>query len=586
MTPSLHPNRRDFIRTVATGTLAVGTAGALTGCEGGLFDFLHGVASGDPLHDRVILWTRITPDAAMLDALARLEREAPTDPKARQQLAQARSIALRWEVSPDRHFLHVVARGEAHARAENDYTVKIDATGLRPGMSYWYRFQCLGIESPLGRTRTLPQGEVEQVRLAVFSCSNYPAGYFNVYGAAAKLTEVDAALHLGDYIYEYAKDGYATAHAEQLGRVSEPAGELLTLADYRRRYSQYRQDADLQAVHAALPFIAVWDDHELANDAWREGAENHTPGTEGDWAARRAAALRAYHEWMPTRLPDAKRPERIFRSFDFGNLVSLHMLDTRVIGRDQQLELASYSGPTGFDGARFAADLADPARQLLGAEQSAWLGTQLARSNAQWQVLGQQVLMGRMNVPAPLLLGQITVSGYAALVAKAQATPGALTPQETAILQAPAIPYNLDAWDGYAAARETVLATARSLDKNLVVLAGDTHNAWASNLTDLQGRAVGVEFATPSVSSPGFEAIFPNEPPLAFAEALQQLIGPLVYADTSRRGFMVVTATREAMEAQWTYVDTVVSRRYETAAGPTLRTLPGATGRRIEQAVE
>ena len=581
MTHSAHPNRRDFIRTVAAGTLAVGTATTLSGCEGGLFDFLHGVASGDPLQDRVLLWTRITPDAAMLDALAKLEREARSDARARQQLAQAKNVPVQWEVARDSHFRQVVARGTVQASAERDHTVKVDADGLRAGTTYWYRFQCLGICSPVGRTRTLPRGGVEQVRFAVFSCSNYPAGYFNVYGAAAKLTDVDAALHLGDYIYEYAKDGYATELAEQLGRVSEPAGELLTLADYRKRYSQYRQDADLQAVHAALPFIAVWDDHEIANDAWREGAENHTPGTEGDWPTRRAAALQAYHEWMPTRLPDAKRPERIFRSFDFGDLVSLHMLDTRVIGRDQQLELTSYIGPTGFDGARFAADLANPARQLLGAEQTAWLGTQLARSSAQWQVLGQQVLMGRMNVPAPLLLGQITVSGYAALVAKAQGNPGALTPQEVAILQAPAIPYNLDAWDGYAAARETVLATARSLDKNLVVLAGDTHNAWASDLTDLQGDAVGVEFATPSVSSPGFEAIFPNEPPLALAGALQQLIGPLVYTDTSRRGFMVITATRDAMQAEWTYVDTVTSHQYQTAQGPALRTLPGAAGRRI-----
>lgn len=582
MTHTPHPNRRDFIRTVAAGTLAVGTATTLSGCEGGLFDFVHGVASGDPLQDRVMLWTRITPDAAMLEALAKLEREAHTDARARQQLAEAKNVPVQWEVARDRHFRQVVARGTVQASPERDHTVKVDAGGLRAGTTYWYRFQCLGIVSPVGRTRTLPRGGVEQVKFAVFSCSNYPAGYFNVYGAAAKLTDADAALHLGDYIYEYSKDGYASALAEQLGRVSEPAGELLTLADYRKRYAQYRQDADLQAVHAALPFIAVWDDHEIANDTWREGAENHTPATEGDWAARRAAALQAYHEWMPTRLPDAKRPERIFRSFDFGDLVSLHMLDTRVIARDQQLELTNYVGQSGFDGARFAADLANPARQLLGAEQTAWLTTQLARSSAQWQVLGQQVLMGRMNVPAPLLLGQTTVSGYAALVAKAQTNPGSLTPQELAILQAPAIPYNLDAWDGYAAARETVLATARSLDKNLVVLAGDTHNAWASDLADLQGRAVGVEFATPSVSSPGFETIFPNEAPLAFAAALQQLIGPLVYADTGRRGFMVITATRSALRAQWTYVDTVTSRQYQVVEGPVLQTLPGAAGRRIE----
>ncbi|GAB4561033.1 MAG: alkaline phosphatase D family protein [Rhizobacter sp.] len=584
MTPAAHPNRRDFIRTVAAGTLAVGSATVLSGCEGGLFDFLHGVASGDPLQDRVMLWTRVTPDAAMLDAIAKLEREAGSSAEARKQLVQVKRVPLLWEVARDRDFHHVVARGTAQALAERDYTLKIDADGLRAGTTYWYRFRCMGVASPTGRTRTLPRGSVEQVKLAVFSCSNYPAGYFNVYGAAAKLEGVDAALHLGDYIYEYAKDGYASSNAEQLGRVSEPAGELLTLAHYRQRYAQYREDADLQAVHAALPFIAVWDDHEIANDTWREGAENHNPATEGVWATRRAAALQAYHEWMPTRLPDAKRPERIFRSFDFGDLVSLHMLDTRVIGRDRQMELSDYVGATGFDGARFATDLADPTRQLLGGEQSAWLTNQMARSTALWQVLGQQVLMGRMNVPAPLLLGQITVSGYAALAAKAQTNPASLTPQELAILQAPSVPYNLDAWDGYAVARETLLGTARSLDKNLVVLAGDTHNAWASDLADLQGNAVGVEFATSSVSSPGFEAIFPNENPQVLAGALQQLIGPLVYTDTSRRGYMLITATRNDLQAQWTYVDTVTSHSYQTAQGPTLRTLPGASGRRIVDA--
>ncbi len=576
-------NRRDFLRTLAAGTVAAGSAGLMAGCEAGACDFLHGVASGDPQNDRVMLWTRVTPDAAMLEMIDTMERAARNgDDESAELLKQARRVPVQWEVARDEDFRHIIARGVARALAERDYTVKVDATGLRAATHYWYRFRCLGALSSAGRTRTLPRGHVEQVRLAVFSCSNYPAGYFNVYGAAAQLEDVDAALHLGDYIYEYDKAGYASAQAAALGRVVDPVSELITLDDYRRRYAQYRTDADLQAVHAALPFIAVWDDHEVANDAWRDGAENHQSATEGTWAARRAAAIQAYHEWMPTRLPDPKRPERIYRSFDFGNLVSLHMLDTRVIGRDQQMDLSNYVGATGFDGARFAADLANPTRQLLGLEQSSWLNNQLARSNARWQVLGQQVLMGRMNVPAPLLLGQISVSGYAVLVAKAQSNPAALTPAELAILGAPAIPYNLDAWDGYAVAREALLGTARSLDKNLVVLAGDTHNAWASDLADLQGNAVGVEFATPSVSSPGFEGIFPAEDPRVFAGALQQLIGPLVYTDTSRRGFMVITATSLDVQAQWTYVDTVTSHTYQTASGPSLRSLPGAGGCKIE----
>jgi alkaline phosphatase D len=330
--------------------------------------------------------------------------------------------------------------------------------------------------------------------------------------------------------------------------------------------------------------IAVWDDHEIANDTWRSGAENHTPATEGDFAARKAAAMQAYHEWMPTRVASA---ERIYRRFDFGNLVSLHMLDTRVIGRDQQLDYANYFTASGFNSSAFTAAVASPTRQLLGAEQTTWLQQQLGSSTATWQVLGQQVLMGRMNIPAPILAEAnapgtgVTVSQYAALAAKAQTAPATLTNTEQAILAQPAIPDNLDAWDGYAAARETVLATARSLDKNLVVLSGDTHNAWANDLQDASGNTVGVEFATSSVSSPGFEEYLPNESPASLAASLTQLIGPLVYCDTARRGYLVLTATPGECRADWVFVNTIASRSYTAVTDRSLRVLPGAANRKV-----
>ncbi len=576
------PNRREFMRTVAVGSMAIGGAASLAGCELGSFDFLHGVASGDPLPHGVILWTRVTADAAMEEAWRELVAEASRSAQARQRLQEARRVPVAWELARDDDFRQMVARGVVEARAESDYTVKVDVGALRPATTYFYRFRCLGAVSPVGRTRTLPRGSVEKVRLAVVSCSNYPAGFFNVYARIAERDDLDAVLHLGDYLYEYPVDGYASAQAAQLGRLVEPATELLGLSDYRTRHAQYKLDPDAQAMHAALPMIAVWDDHEVANDAWRGGAENHTEGLEGSWSARRAAAIQAYHEWMPVRLPDPSRPERIFRSFDFGDLVSLHMLDTRLIGRDRQLALADYIGPTGFDAARFVAAVGDPSRQLLGPEQTAWLQTQMARSSALWQVLGQQVLMARMNVPLPLLTGT-PVSVYAAAAAKAQAGLP-LSAQEQALLAQPSLPYNLDAWDGYAAARETVFGFARALDRNLVVLAGDTHNAWASDLVDASGVAVGVEFATTSVTSPGFEAIFPAEAPAAFAAALQQLIGPLVYADTSRRGYLEVEATRQQVQARWIFVDTVLARGGSAVVGRTLRCLPGAGQRRIVEA--
>ncbi|MDY0056100.1 MAG: alkaline phosphatase D family protein, partial [Methyloversatilis sp.] len=494
-------SRRDFMRGIGAGALAgsavVRSATALAATDS---LFQHGVASGDPLSDRVIIWTRLS----------------PTRPG---------TVAVLWEVALDARFSRIIRRGRVLTGEDIDYTVKADVLGLPAAARLYYRFRADGQLSPVGRTRTLPAGAVEQVKLAVFSCSNYPAGYFHVYAEAAKLDDLHAAIHLGDYIYEYPRGGYASGDAAALGRVSEPAGEILTLDDYRIRHAQYRTDPDLQALHAALPVIAVWDDHEIANDTWRDGAENHSEGLEGVFAERRAAAIKAYHEWMPTRVADPAQPERIYRSFRFGNLLSLHMLDTRVIGRDRQMDYADYFGATGFDGARFAADLADPNRTLLGAEQNDWLGLQLAKSDTTWDVLGQQVLMGRMNIPAPLVLGQISFSAYSALVVKAQTAPATLTPQEQAVLAQPAIPYNLDAWDGYAVARETVLGTARALDKNLVVLSGDTHNAWASDLADFAGRAVGVEFATPGVTSPGFEEYFPSENPLAVAAGLTQIIG-------------------------------------------------------------
>ncbi|SDZ85276.1 alkaline phosphatase D family protein [Acidovorax soli] len=553
--------RRRFVRQMAWGATALGTL-PLAACGGGddpEVRFVHGVASGDPLSDRVILWTRVTPAAG-----------ATAD------------IPVQWELASDAAFTTVVAKGQATATAARDFTVKVDATGLKPATAYHYRFTAYAASSPLGRTRTLPTGSVAQVRLAVFSCANYPAGYFNVYAEAARRSDLDATVHLGDYLYEYARGGYASANAEQLGRLVQPAGEILSLADYRARHAQYRTDPDLQALHAVAPMIAIWDDHEIANDTWANGAENHQSATEGSFATRKAAAMQAYHEWMPTR---NAQPELIYRSFQFGDLVALHMLDTRAIGREEQLDYNNYITASGIDAAGFTAAVGNPARQLMGSTQTQWLQQQMAASSATWQVLGQQVLMGRMNVPAPLLLHfnnpatGVSLSQYSALVAKAQTAPATLTPAEQAILAQPSIPYNLDAWDGYQAARETVLGTARSLGKNLVVLSGDTHNAWANELADMNGNAVGVEFATSSVSSPGFEEYLPKENPAMLAGAFQQLIKTLKYCDTARRGYMLLTATATECRADWVYVNTITSRNYTASTDKSLKVLAGASGR-------
>ncbi len=551
-------DRRQFVQTVIVGAAA---ASALTACGGGgdgsdntdsspTPRFTHGVASGDPLQTAVILWTRA------VDA---------TD--------------VEWEVATDADFTQIAAAGNARTGANRDYTVKVDATDLRPNTAYYYRFFAEGVQSPVGRTKTLPNGTVSQAKIAVFSCSNYPAGYFHVYGEVAKRDDIDVVLHLGDYIYEYSRTGYANEDADALGRTSEPANEILTLRDYRQRYAQYRSDADLQAIHARHPWITVWDDHETANDAYRDGAENHDAATEGTWADRRAAALQAYNEWLPLRPTiSGDTPQNLYRRFDFGDLATLYMLETRLTARTVQLDYANFTNADGsFNGGAFGLAMADPSRTLLGSEQFNWLQSQMAASTATWQVLGQQVLMGRMNVPSPLVTFQVTFGEYTAIAAKAQTDPTSLTATEQAILAAPSIPYNLDAWDGYVVERERIFGVARALNKNLVALAGDTHNAWANNLTDLNNAPVGVEFATPSVSSPGLENIFVGENMDAFAAGLTQLIGPLQYTNLQHRGYLTVTFTPAEARADWTYVSTVKARSYSllTNYAASLRTLPG-----------
>ncbi len=549
--------RRRFIKTVAIGSSVAALGSVLTGCTPA--QFLHGVASGDPLNDRAVIWTRVT----------------PVNPN--------KKIVVSWVVATDESCLHVVGSGIEKTDKSRDFTVKLDVTGLNAGQVYYYQFFTNGHVSPIGKLRTLPEGNVSAFSLAVLSCSNYPAGYFHVYGEVAARNDIDAVLHLGDYIYEYGMGGYATEDAEALGRVPPPATEILTLDEYRQRYAQYRSDLDLQAAHRQHSFICVWDDHEITNDAWRDGAENHNDG-EGDWSQRKAQAIQAYYEWLPVREPEDGYRERLYRSFKIGNLLDLYMLDTRVIGRDQQLNYANYvTASGGFDGVRFQADLTDPNRTLLGFEQRGWLQQQMAQSSATWQLLGQQVLAGRMNLPVPLVTFQITFAQYAQLAQLAQTNPELLTPEQLAILQAPSVPYNLDAWDGYFVERETIFETAKALDKNLVVIAGDTHNAWANNLTTLDGTSVGVEFATASVSSPGLEAFFPDEESDALAAGVEQLIDGLHYTNLQHRGYMVLQLTPDECRSQWRYIDSVKTVGYQplTARDRDLRTLPGSNNRRI-----
>jgi alkaline phosphatase D len=565
--------RRDFLKasalTVGSFVISTGLGGCNTDDSDNLpVSFDHGVASGDPLNDRVILWTRVTPSAPLTD------------------------FSVTYEVATDPEFGTLVRPAES-ARVSNagDYTLKVDFQGLNAGTVYYYRFRVGDVVSPTGRTKTLPE-RTSRVKMAVFSCSNYPKGYFNAFTEAALDEELDVTLHLGDYIYEYgmfASDGvtpgYATENAVAIGRAlpEDNNTELLELSDYRKRYALYRTDSGTQAMHAAVAMIAVWDDHEIANDAYKTGAENHD-ADEGDFETRKLAALQAYFEWIPIRPYSEGDTETIYRSFDFGDLVSLHMLDTRIHGRDKQLSYGDYPEMLASgDSTNFLADLTDTDRTIMGPDQMSWLQTQMSNSTATWQVIGQQVLIGRMNLPAELLvlisqldsadndaesvlLAQLTTSLTELATIKTRLLAGdpTLTAEETARL-ATALPYNLDAWDGYYVDRETLLGTAASLDKNLVVLSGDTHNGWANNLRTHGGVQVGVEFATTSVTSPGMEeyvSLADDAAAQSFESVITLLIDDLLYFNANNRGYMTVTYTADEAVAEWIYVDNIDSTEY------------------------
>lgn len=520
--------------------------------------FLHGVASGDPLHDRVILWTRLTPN----DNAARLD--------------------VVWEISADQDFKQLVNTGKVQTNAAQDFTVKVDADRLQAGTKYYYRFRFGNTVSAVGQTKTLPQRS-DQVKFAVCSCSNYPAGYFHVYKEMAQESNLDVIIHLGDYIYEYGQGGYATEDAQQLGRTFaiDNDKEIIKLDDYRKRYALYRTDADLQAAHQRYPFIVIWDDHELSNDTWEAGAENHQEG-EGNFIERKLAALQAYFEWMPIRPVAANDHLNIYRQFGFGGLVNLMMLDTRILARHKQLDYANYMTAEGIDAAKFQADLFSDQRTLMGGVQREWLQKQLGQSKATWNVLAQQVLMAKMLIPQELLLllGQITngdqrpetlaqmkqkITELLTLKMRLKANDPTLTAMDKVRLSAVA-PYNLDAWDGYAYDREVLYGTLQQLGKKAVVLAGDTHNAWAATLHAHEtNHEVGVEFATSSVSSPGIEYYLnvPADEMAALEYAFQELIDELDYCNLNQRGYLTVTFNHDQVVADWKFVDTVKAREYK-----------------------
>lgn len=534
-TPALAANRRNALKLGLLGLAGLGGAPALAqGAKG----FTHGVASGEPGPDRVLLWTRYV---------------------------AGQDSQLKWEVAEDAEFTRIAAQGECSASPANDCCAKAWARGLKPGQWYHYRFIAgSGETSVTGRTRTLPVGKVPRFRIAVFSCSNYGFGWFNAYGHACEAGDFDLALHLGDYFYEY-KRGVYPSEKQGLAERLLPVNEAVTLAQYRERFATYRADPDLQRLHQLYPTVTVWDDHETANDTWKDGAENHQPD-EGDWAVRKAASEKAYREWLPVS-------DDYYASYEVGNLATLFRLETRHLARDKSFDLGKV-----FDGAAPGqADAAlaafrdgawrDPARGLLGEAQEAWLAKGLkasTKAHKPWQVLVQQVIMGNLAMPQNLAEGMAAESPdwlKKRIAISASASKNGL-------------PWNMDAWDGYPAARDRVMKASLEAGANLLVLAGDSHNAWAFDL-DRKGQRVGVEMAGHSVTSPGAESTIRWRGADALAADLVTRNSQLKWCDTARRGYLALELTPKAASGEWRFMSTVRQRGTALAGTKKMTVLAG-----------
>jgi len=500
----------------------------------GLTGFTHGVASGEPGPDSVLLWTRYVP-------------------------ASGGPAKVRVEISESRDFGKVVGGGQMVTGPWRDYTAKVTVDGLSPGKWHWYRFIAPdGSMSPVGRTKTLPVGKAARFNIAIFSCSNLGFGEFNAYGHAAMRDDVDLVLHMGDYIYEYARGGYdgGSKFAQRLF----PAGEILTLADYRLRYQSYRSDPQLQALHAAFPMIANTDDHEGANDSWEGGAQNHQ-ADEGDWTNRKNAAMQVWREWLPVG-------EQPWKTYEIGDLATYYRTDTRMVGRSRMLEPASFMRTA--DPAKALAEFRDgawrdPSMTMMGTEQESWLYHGFAREKATWSVLGVGTNMGYNYIPETAMA---TISPDAPQRNRDYVAAGVA-------LSKAGLPYNFDNWGGYPAARSRLLSAAQSHGRDLVVVTGDSHNGWAFDLPE-GGKPAGVEFGGHSVTSPGFEQLTKGINPKTVAAALVNKNNPeLRWIDTSNRGYMHLSLTPQAATNEWVFVDTVLDVSRATKPSYKMRVRPG-----------
>jgi len=500
--------------------------------------FAHGVASGDPGPDSVVIWTRVSVDAAP-------------------------QLTVIWETASDQAFTDMRGKGEAQTSAARDWTIKVTLDGLQPGETYYYRFRIGDVYSPVGRTRTLPAGAIDKARFAVVSCSNYPFGYFNVYDLIARRDDFDAVIHLGDYFYEYSTEGYGGASGKQLNRNHQPAHEITSLDDYRTRHGQYKSDPASQALHAAHAIIAIWDDHETANNSWKDGAENHDPATQGTWDDRRRAALQAYYEWMPVRDPQPGRShEALFRAYSFGDLLTITAIETRLTARARQFEYAevlpTLKSPEDVENFKNNI-LWDQSREMLGQTQIDYLDRAIRTSvsaGQPWRLVANQIIMAKVTTP------DLTPHMSEEDIADLQA----VWDQGRAFVQISTLglPSNFDAWDGYPAARERYYDMTREAGEDgMIVITGDTHTWWANDLTDKNGDHMGVELGAHSVTSPSpYAKTFLGGRGDQYALLTNQTNKDVHYISGEDHGYIDLTITHDKARAEYIAVDNIESSEY------------------------
>ena len=500
--------------------------------------FSHGVASGDPTHSSVVIWTRINTSG---------------------------NATVSWQLAADSDFRQILQQGNLETSAAVDHTVKVEVDYLQAGETYYYRFQHEGVTSEPGRTKTLPTGSLAQLGIAVASCSNFPFGYFNAYEVIANDDDIDFVVHLGDYLYEYGADGWGAEQGVALGRAHVPAHEIISLADYRERHAQYKADVASRLMHAAHPLIATWDDHESSNNPWVGGAQNHQADSEGDWSSRRDASIRAYYEWMPVREPrNGMRKEQLWRHFSFGDLASMVTLETRHTGRGLQVDygehLSQLTDPAARE--RFVSEiLGDPKRAMLSQEMEEFLAMSLQQSLNQsqpWRIIGNQIPIARTHVPN--LDGKLqreTSDGYDP-VAESHARFSRLGQLD--------LPLYLDTWDGYPVARERFYDLCRRVGaSDLLVLTGDSHAFWANELYNASNQRMGVELGTTGITSPGDFEDYGPEGAMAFDRLIAEHNREVTWTDCTHRGFIKLLLTPETARADYIVVDTVHSEQYQSS---------------------